>query len=204
MRPLRVVAGAVLALTVTVAVAQDAAAPTRSPGLKDGEIKRYEQLADIPETYHDAIKKVGCKLDDTLIRDAPPFVFYLPQTGSFLVANCRDIIGHGFVFSLDRRGNIPPEPVLFPVLGAPAGIGTSSSPGWIEWNPESKTLTATRANDFCPSAALRSTYRYGSNTGVYNREGQGWILLKAELGQSCNLNGPWATYWEAPTLPTHQ
>src|SRR5690242_20477340 len=110
-----------LALTVTGAVAQDTPGRTLPPSLKDGEIRRYERLADIPEAYLDAIKKLNCKLDDALIRESPPFVFYLPQAGYFLVANCRDIIGHGFVFSLDRGGNIPPEPVVLPVLGSPAG-----------------------------------------------------------------------------------
>lgn len=197
---MRAIAGAMLALMTTIAFAQDAAAPTRPPQLKEGEIKHFERIAEIPEMYLNAIKKVPCQFDESIVRDAPPFMFYFRPNHYFLVVNCRHIVGYSYVFSLDRQADYRPEPLIFPVFAPPTGVGVSRSPGWIEWNAESKTLTATHHTDVCPAEILRYTYRYGGTYEFDNRDG--WILTKVELGRKdCGQGGSWSTFWEPPALP---
>jgi hypothetical protein len=206
MKLIRVIAGAMLALMANAGFAQDAAGPPRPPPLKEGEIKRYERLGDMPEAWLVAIKALPCRFDEDLIRIAPPFAFYLPRTGTFLVAHCLSVPAvHGYVFLLNRQHDYRPELETFPVLAYPAGIGTALSPGWIEWNAESKMLTATQSTDVCPAEIMRSTYQYGSGSyGFDNRSG--WILMKIEREPKDCVRGvgseSWTTFWEAPSPPT--
>jgi hypothetical protein len=66
----------------------------------------------------------------------------------------------------------------------------------MNWNAETKTITATQTTDICGAAIARHTYRHDSK--VYGSNG--FVLVRVESGpvDGCGPNGTeWKVLWEA-------
>jgi hypothetical protein len=86
------------------------------------------------------------------------------------------------------------------VSGDP-GFTVVQSPGILEWNSETKQLTAILTSDVCPRVVSRKTYHLGEDVGADSFPP--WVLTKMEIRVEplCKPINGWQTYWEAAPWP---
>jgi hypothetical protein len=198
-----IVAIALLLLGSLQTVAQDGAPQFRYP--RNDEIVRYERHANIPETLVTALRKLSCKLDDEDLKGLPILAFRpMPGMGGYAVlATCRSIVRHSFMF-WQRNPRTEPQPMWFvmPNVSGEPGFGVTRSPGFLEWNAETKTLSALQTTDICPRVVGRTTYRLIHGVGR-DAAMPSWMLTKMETTHEphCERSNDWTPYWAAAPWP---
>lgn len=209
MRSLSALLGALFLLGIAqVAAAESSAAPPPIRFPKRDEVVRYERLADIPENYLNAIRKVNrtC-INDESLRHLPALLFRAPLNGAssglMLLATCESVVAHSYILRFLSPSS-EPEIMSFPIMSFPAGFGATRSPGFLEWNAESQTLTARQGSDVCPDVIRRYTYQLGFN--LRDRDAlPSWRLLKVEDAPfKCIDDVKWEVVWEAAHWPVPQ
>jgi hypothetical protein len=184
-----------LAALVPAARAQDVGLADRIPS--DGPPWRIERAADIPSVLRTALQQADCRQDDTMLLTFPIEIFR-PVAGSLpmAIAPCAGwrLIGRAFLFDREARGE--PRALAFPVMAFPGKVSASETPGFLTWDPHSRTLVAVEGSDVCDGALTRHTYRHDRR-----RDGDdlnGFALVKVERSKlDCDVPEKWQTIWEA-------
>jgi hypothetical protein len=93
-----------------------------------------------------------------------------------------------------------PVAIALPTLSTGRGIGSSSRPGYLQWNAETQTLTSTYGSDLCPSPAVRHSYAV-STAGGLALNTHPFVLVRADWApEGCGGQGvSWRPFWETPT-----
>jgi hypothetical protein len=153
-----------------------------------------DRTEDIPRQLGVAIAHANCRVDDGVLKDKPVLIFR-PADGYRVMAivPCLAIVHYSRAFVFERSIQSEPSPMTFPVIAPSGGFSASDVPGLMSWNPETRTLTAWRGNDYCPARETRHTYRQASG------ELNGFALVKVEYRQTrCTVpEAEWRSVWEA-------
>ncbi len=153
-----------------------------------------ERRADIPRQLNAAVGRVQCRLDDDMLKDKPVLIFR-PADGYRVMAvvPCQAIVFYSRAFVFEHSIESEPSPMTFPVIAPSGGFSASDMPGLISWDPESKTITAWRGNDYCPAREIRHSYRQGGG------ELNGFALVRVEYRDvRCGVpEAEWKTAWQA-------
>jgi hypothetical protein len=151
---------------------------------------------EIPRQLNAAILRAQCKLSDSLLARRPVLIFR-PADGYRVMAlvPCQAITLYSRAFAFERSVESEPVPMVFPVVALSGGISASQLPGLMSWDPQSKTLLASRGNNVCPARGIRHTYRQGGG------ELNGFALIRVEH-RELRCSAPetdWQTLWQAPS-----
>ena len=113
------------------------------------------------------------------------------DTRMIALAPCGHSVLDGAAFLVSRWGDA--QPIGFVVVSYPQGFTSAAIPGYLEWDEDSRTLTATRGTDVCPDREVRHIYRYRPGDFPFT-------LHRVEYRpKTCGLEeGPWRLFWEAP------
>jgi hypothetical protein len=201
---LLVVVATLLAGCLEVA-AQDAQKQFRFPR-NVGDVVRYESMADIPDTLLSALRRVHCQVDDGHLKRLP-IVAFRPMSyagGYATLATCDNFVANSYVF-WQRHPRSDPEHMWFAmpnIVGEP-GFGVTRSPGFLEWDTETKTLNAIQSTDICPRVVGRTTYRLVPGVGREGDSMPSWMLTKVETTYEplCERVNEWKLVWEAKPWP---
>ena len=89
-----------------------------------------------------------------------------------------------------------------PNLRGEPGFSVTNRPGFLEWNADSKLLTAIQGTDMCSRVVGRTVYQFGHDPSFW-RSGPSWLLTKMEINvqPTCLDTDGWKPYWEAAPLP---
>jgi hypothetical protein len=195
MRKLVLVAACTLAAQASAA-AQEADArdfdPIQIPS--GGRPLRIERIEEIPRQLNAAISRAQCRVEEAVLKETPVVIFR-PADGLRVMAlvPCQAIVFYSRAFVFDRSIQFEPALMTFPVVAVSGGFSASDSPGLMSWDPDSKTLTAWRGNDYCPARETRHSYRQG--LGELN----GFALVRVEYRElRCALpEADWKIVWQA-------
>ncbi len=201
MRCLKVAATALTIVLVAASSlrAQEPARPTLLPVPRDGQPWRIERIADIPQPLKSAIDRTHCRLDESFLHELPIKIFRPGGAVPVIaIVACEANIFYGRAFAFERDHGIEPKPMLFPTPAAPSGFGTTDTPGVLDWDPATKTLTATHGNDVGGGDEMRHIYRY-------DRGQANWFtLIRIETRKNVLPGDPdaaWKPIWEAQPWP---
>jgi hypothetical protein len=175
-----------------VPVADD---PIRLP--VDGEPLRIRRIAEFPRRLRTAIDRAQCPLLDSILAQTPAVIFQPSPTHRVMaVVHCNALIAYSLGFVFDRTTETEPRLVMFPVMAPDGGFSASDTPGRINWDAATKTLTAVIESDYCMVPEIKHTYQHGR--GDLN----GFALVKVEhRRQLCEGEAPWQLVWEAQAWP---
>jgi hypothetical protein len=129
-----------------------------------------------------------------------------PQSRPVILVNCLGFGSRGYAFVFERPSlELQPMSFAVPSIHGGPGFAASETPGTLNWNVDTKTLTAIWRSDLCPQVVARLTYRFDGRPGPWSRPS--WSLVKMETtGEpSCDETYNWKPYWEAtpwPQIPT--
>jgi hypothetical protein len=186
-----------LVASSAISAAQEVKRPTVLPVPRDGKPWRIERTADIPESLKSAIERTHCHLEEQFLHETPIEIFQPGRSVIAIVPCWAIVIGYGRAFVFERNQDIEPKPILFPVLAAPSGFGTSETPGWLTWDRDSKLLTAMHGNDIVGGEEMRHTYRYDP------RQANFFTLIRIETRKCCHraADEAWTPIWDAQAWP---
>lgn len=153
------------------------------------------QVSDIPPLLNVAAERAQCRMTDELLARNPVLIFR-PADGYRVMAvvTCQAIMPYSRAFQFDLSVELEPTPMTFPLASPSGGISASQLPGLMSWDPDTRTLTAWRGQDFCPAREVRHTYRQSGG------ELNGFALARIEhrLLRCATPETDWQTLWQAP------
>lgn len=159
------------------------------------------QVKDIPSQLNAAAERAQCRMTDELLARSPVLIFR-PADGYRVMAlvTCQAVLPYSRAFQFDRSVEAEPMPMTFPLASPGGGISASQLPGLISWDPDTRTLTAWRGQDFCPAREVRHTYRQSGG------ELNGFALAKIEhrVLRCATPEADWQVLWQAPAWNLQQ
>jgi hypothetical protein len=193
--------GAALVAAITLAVPSDGWTqespqreydPIQIPS--GGRPIAIERAADIPRQLTAAIDHAQCRADDAALKERPLLIFR-PADGYrvMAVAPCKAIVPYSRAFMFEATVQSQPMPMTFPVIAPIGGFSASDMPGLMDWNAETRMLTAWKGSDHCSARETRHTYHHGH--GDLN----GFALVKVESREyRCAApEADWKVIWQA-------
>jgi hypothetical protein len=161
----------------------------------------FALVKDIPPPLNAALDRSQCRTTDDLLARNPVLIFR-PADGYRVMAlvTCQAITPYSLAFQFDRSIDVEPSPMTFPLAAPTGGISASQRPGLMNWDPDARTLSAWRGQDFCPSREIRHTYRQGGG------ELNGFALARIEhrVLRCTTPEAEWQTLWQAPAWNLQQ
>lgn len=156
---------------------------------------RFDNIERVPRQLLTAIERTGCAVKNWLPHTPIRIIRLVPRVPLVALVPCGNIIAFSEAFLLERGWPGEPRLLSFPIIAFPSGFGATSLPGFLEWNAETKTMTATQGTDIGSAPVIRYTYQYGSTSRNAYLD---FALVKAEIGSRGQSVSPeWKTYWEA-------
>jgi hypothetical protein len=154
-----------IAFGCSLAVAEDVHLPRDPIKIPPvGEVVRYETVASIPRQIQRGIAALDCRLNETVLREAPVLMFRPPKsTKPVVLATCDGIMLRSYVLWFGHSGS-EPTVISLPVLRLPRGLSAMKSPGFMTWDSATNLLSAVSGNDLCGEDiyVVRHIYRYGT------------------------------------------
>jgi hypothetical protein len=178
-------------------LAQDASQPqTDRIIVPQGETElRFDNIERVPRQLLAAIRRTGYRVEDWLPHIPVRIIGLAPRAPLIALVPCGSIVAFSEAFLLGRGWQGEPRLLSFPVIAFPSGFGVTTLPGFLEWNGETKTMTATQGTDIGSAPVIRYTYQYGSTSRNADLD---FALVRAEIGSRARSVSPeWKTYWEA-------
>jgi hypothetical protein len=149
----------------------------------------------IPRQLRTAMDRAQCKVSDPFLAKYPVMIFR-PADGRRLMAvvPCFETVPSSRAFVFDNSVEREPLPMAFPTVAPTGGFSSSTRPGLMSWDAQTRTLTAWHGSDQCPAREIRYTYRQGSG------ELNGFALSKVEHRRlRCTTpESDWRTLWQSP------
>ena len=176
-----------------MALAQEAEPPRRFAPPAAGEVLRIDRR-DAPAPLQAALRRDCWQEPDPGIDPRIQIFVPAPYARPMAIVHCGWIVAYSRAFVFERSVSGEPTLMRFPVMARPQGVTTSEHVGLMNWDPETRTITAVHRSDLCDDPAARHTWRHQGG-GALN----GFALVRVEHGKraACADYADWTVLWEA-------